>query len=192
MGEIKLNETPVRTAKNYNINNIKLENVEIPKEIPEFNNVLLTRTSSPIEEIRFCNNTELTYGISEELNSQALETPNQKITILVQGKNNEESNIEFNFDAQNSILVDNIDISAMQNTKSTIVIKYYSPEDLKAFHNGIIRVHAMENSNIDVFLVNLMNTKSENFISIENEIEAKAKVNYTIVDFGGAHSITNY
>lgn len=192
MGEIKLNETPVRTAQNYNINNIKLENVEIPKEIPEFNNVLLTRTSSPIEEIRFCNNTELTYGISEELNSQALETPNQKITILVQGKNNEESNIEFNFDAQNSILVDNIDISAMQNTKSTIVIKYYSPEDLKAFHNGIIRVHAMENSNIDVILVNLMNTKSENFISIENEIEAKAKVNYTIVDFGGAHSITNY
>ena len=28
---IKLNETPVRTARNFNINNIKLENIEIPE-----------------------------------------------------------------------------------------------------------------------------------------------------------------
>ena len=38
----------------------------------------------------------------------------------------------------------------------------------------------------------MLNTKSNNFISVENTLEAKTKINYTIVDFGGAHSITNY
>ncbi len=37
-----------------------------------------------------------------------------------------------------------------------------------------------------------MNTKSNNFLAIENNFEENAKVNYTIVDFGGKHSITNY
>ena len=37
-----------------------------------------------------------------------------------------------------------------------------------------------------------MNTNSNNFMSIENTFEANSKVNYTIVDFGGKNSITNY
>ena len=42
---MKLNETPVRTSRNFNINNIKLDNIEIPKKIPTFNkkNVTLDR-----------------------------------------------------------------------------------------------------------------------------------------------------
>lgn len=37
-----------------------------------------------------------------------------------------------------------------------------------------------------------MNIKSNNFLAIENDFEENAKINYTIVDFGGNHSITNY
>ena len=37
-----------------------------------------------------------------------------------------------------------------------------------------------------------MDEKSNNFIAIQNTLETNAKVNYTIVDFGGANSITNY
>ena len=40
--------------------------------------------------------------------------------------------------------------------------------------------------------MNLMNTKSQNFLSIENVIEKNSKVNYYIIDFGGKNSITNY
>ena len=36
---LKLNETPVRTARNFNINNIKLEDVIIPENIRSFENV---------------------------------------------------------------------------------------------------------------------------------------------------------
>ena len=38
MEKLKLNETPVRTSRNFNINNIKLENIEIPEIIHEFKN----------------------------------------------------------------------------------------------------------------------------------------------------------
>ena len=60
------------------------------------------------------------------------------------------------------------------------------------FHNGIIDVLAKKNSKINITLVNLMNNNSNNFISIQNNLEEKANVNYTIVDFGGKACITNY
>ena len=37
MTNLKLNETPIRTAKNYKINNIRLENINVPENISEFN-----------------------------------------------------------------------------------------------------------------------------------------------------------
>ena len=39
MEKLKLNETPIRTSRNYNINNIKIENINIPEVIDEFKNV---------------------------------------------------------------------------------------------------------------------------------------------------------
>ena len=43
---MKLNETPVRTSRNFNINNIKLDNIEIPKKIPTFNKKTVTIDSN--------------------------------------------------------------------------------------------------------------------------------------------------
>ena len=36
MVDLKLNETPVRTARNFNSNNIKLENIEMPEKVETF------------------------------------------------------------------------------------------------------------------------------------------------------------
>ena len=74
----------------------------------------------------------------------------------------------------------------------TITIKYESVEDIKAYHNGIINVIAKPNSNLNIILVNLIDTKSNNFLSIQNTLEGNAKVTYWIIDFGGKNSITNY
>ena len=43
---MELNETPVRTSRNFNINNIKLDNIEIPKKIPTFNKKTVTIDSN--------------------------------------------------------------------------------------------------------------------------------------------------
>ena len=42
---LKLNETPVRTSRNFHINNIKLDDVNIPNKITSFKNVSISKDS---------------------------------------------------------------------------------------------------------------------------------------------------
>lgn len=189
---MKINETPVRTSRNFNINNIKLENIEIPENIGKFNNLIITEESSKINVDNNTSNIKLTYGLGDFFSNQVTEQSNQKLKLTVDCKTNKEKQVEFKFDDENKVLIEDIEIVANENTKATIIIKYTSSEDVQAFHNGIIRLHAKQNSNINIILVNLLNTKSNNFISIQNDFEENSKVNYCIVDFGGKNSITNY
>ena len=202
MENLKLNETPVRTARNFRINNIKLENIEVPEVITSFENVTIIGDTSKIniEQNADNTNTDLVYGLSEELTNQAKHGANQKIKLTINSNQNEkskaeektEAEIDFKFDDENAALIDNIEITANENTKSTIIIKYTSNQENGNYHNGIIKAQAEKNAELNIVLVNLMNIKSNNFLAIENEFEENAKINYTIVDFGGKHSITNY
>lgn len=193
MENLKLNETPVRTAKNFRINNIKLENIEFPEVIPSFENVTIIGDTSKID-IDSNTDINLVYGLSEELTEQVKREANQKIKLNINSNQNEraEAEIDFNFDNENSVLIDNIEIIANENTKSTVIIKYTSNKENECYHNGIIKAKAEKNAELNIVLVNLMNTKSNNFLAIENDFGENAKINYTIVDFGGKHSITNY
>ena len=192
MKKIEINETLVRTSRNFNINNIKIENIEIPEKIKQFKNVHITGETSKINIDNDTSNIKLVYELSGFLTNQVINYANQKLRLIIDSKTNKETQIEFKFDKENTELVDDIEVVANEGTKATIIIKYALNEDIQVFHNGIIRVNAKQNSNVKIILVNLINSKSENFISIENNFEANAKVNYTIVDFGGKHSITNY
>lgn len=69
MENLKLNETPVRTAKNFRINNIKLENIEVLEVIPTFENVTIIGDTSKID-IDSNTDINLVYGLSEELTNQ--------------------------------------------------------------------------------------------------------------------------
>lgn len=215
MIDLKLNETPVRTSRNFNCNNIVLENLIIPEEYKAFKNIEIIK-SSKIDLEENVSKTKLTYGLGDILEKQAMEKPNKKITLKVNGKAKEEASITFNFDSENANLIENIEIIAEENSKANIYIKYANPENTPCknlncenilcektqnidkktknnyYHNGIIRVLAKENSNINVTLVNLLNEASQNFISIENKVQKNAKLNFCIVDFGGKNSITNY
>ncbi len=214
MDNLKLNETPVRTAKNFRINNIKLENIEVPEVIPSFENVTIIGDTSKMDIEQNADNADntnidLVYGLSEELTNQVKHGANQKVKLNINSNQNEEvmpklcecsdikeekteAEIDFNFDNENSVLIDNIEIIANENTKATIIIKYISNQENENYHNGIIKSRAEKNAELNIVLVNLMNTKSNNFLAIENDFEENAKINYTIVDFGGKHSITNY
>ena len=188
---LKLNETPVRTAKNFKINNIKLDDNIIPRNVRSFENVDIINESSNIiidNNVKF---TKLNYGLGKDLENLNIQA-NQNINIEINSKTNKNVYVNFEFDEDNLNLLDNIIITANENAKATVIIKYKSEANIKAFHNGIIRVNAIKNSNIKVILVNLLNNESNNFIAIENTLQENAKVNYCIVDFGGKNSITNY
>ena len=192
MGNLKLNETPVRTSRNFNINNIKLDNIDIPENIEKFENIKIigedskTYIDSNIEEVNF------KYGLGDILTNQVNNNSNAKLKLDINSKSNKEIILEFKIDKSNLNLIENIQITANENVKETLIIKYESENDVKAFHNGLINVIAKKNSDLSIVIVNLLNEKSNNFISIQNTIEENAKVKYTIVDFGGKNSVTNY
>ena len=188
MEKMKLNETPIRTSRNFNINNIKLENIDIPENISKFNNI---KTTTNVQEV-IANNCELTYGLGNILIDQIKNNSNKNLKIILDNNENENTLVEFNFDENNNTLIDNIEIIANESCTGAIIIKYNTKSNIQCYHNGIIKTYAHKNSNVKIIVVNLLNTISNNFISIENELDEFAKINYTIVDFGAKNSITNY
>ena len=49
MKELKINETPVRTSRNFNINNIKLKDIELPKRTRPFKTMKITGQTPKIK-----------------------------------------------------------------------------------------------------------------------------------------------
>ena len=182
-----LNQTPIRTSKNYKINNIELD-IEVPKKIKEFSGLTILGDTSNFNISDKVSKIPLKYG--NGLESQIFEKGNQNIKI------SETKTgllyLDFNFNEENHDLIENIEIDANTKSKTTIYIKYMSDDNFECYHNGIIRVNAKANSKTNIVVVNMLNNKSNNLLSIENTLEENARVDYTIVDFGGKTSITNY
>ena len=190
MEKLKLNETPVRTSKNFNINNIEIKNVNVPKDINEFENFKIVNSNNTkiSEDI---SSYKLTYGLGDFLLNEIIENSNKKLNININGINNKIL-LDFYFDKNNLNLLENIEFTANKGSRANIIIRYKSDEELEAYHNGIIKLFAEENSNITITIVNLLSLKSNNFLSIENIIKDNSKVNYNIIDLGSINSITNY
>lgn len=184
MEMLKLNETPVRTSRNYKINNIKLENVELPTNIKEFTSTEITG----IKEIDTnVSGIDLVYGTGKILEENINNYANNKIKIE---NTSGDIQINYNFDNENTQLINNLEIIAENNLN--IIIKYESKTEKECFHNGVIRLLAKENANVNITIVNLLNNSSNNFDSIENVLQENANVNYTIIDIGAKNSVSNY
>ena len=188
---LRINETPVRTSKSFNINDINIKEQEIENKFNEFENVEIIGDSSKIKISNDKTPINLKYGLGEELTNQVKNNSNQNYQIIVDSKTNKETIFNFDFDKTNSTLIENIDILANEGTSATFIFKYESPRDLESYHNGIIKLNAKENSNINIIIINLLSNTSINLLSIENKIDKEANVTYTIVDFGGEKTITN-
>lgn len=190
MPKIKLNETPVRTSRNFNINNLKLENITVPEEIGEFESVTIQGENLKVDEN--CSDFEPRFGLSDFFTKQIKENANQKLRLQIDDKTGKEVKIDFDFDEENLSLVENIEIIAKEDAKATVIVKYEAKENLECFHNGRLRVVAEKNTEIHVIFVNFMNMCSSHFMTMENIVAENAKIHYTIVDFGGKNSVTNY
>lgn len=186
MEKLKVNATPVRTARNFKINNIEVE-LDLPEKIAEFKNVEIINDKSNIDSE--VSNLPLTYGNGKILEELNYETANSKIRIQTSNKK-ENIKIRYNFDDNNLNLINQIEIIA--NGDTNVIIEYKSQTSQKCLHNGIIRTIANENAKLNVTIINLLNENSDNFEAIENRLEKNSKVKYTIIDIGGKTSVSNY
>lgn len=51
METLKLNNTPVRTSRNFGINNIELKDIELPEDLKEFKNVEIINEGCSLEKV---------------------------------------------------------------------------------------------------------------------------------------------
>ncbi len=188
-----LNETPVRTSRNFNINNIKVKNVTIKDNVKEFKNINVCNDSSKIvisDDVQ--KDYTLKYGLSEELTCQVENSANVIKKIDINSLVKKTVKIELNFDLESSELIENLEVHANKNSKSVIILKYNSNDEIEFYHNQVLRVIADEDSDLTIIMLVNLNSLSNNFISIENTLKQNSKVEYKIIDLGGKNSIINY
>lgn len=188
MEKVILNETPRRTAKSFGINNFKIEYFNIP-EVEKFTNV---KIKSGVKIENTPHEFKPKFSIGTELVEQ-LKAANQKLYINIDKSLNKPIFIDFELDNKQKVLVDNVSIRAEEGITATVVLRYKTKDEaVKAFHNGACTVKAKENSNVKVIILNLLNSNSENYYSMNNKLEENAKLEFVIADFGGTRTITNY
>ena len=73
---LKLNDTPVRTSRNFGINNIKLENIDIPERLEKFQDVEIISENCIVDDNT--SNQELTYGNGKILEENVSKYSNNK------------------------------------------------------------------------------------------------------------------
>lgn len=181
-----LNETPVRTSRNFLINNIKLEDVEFPNNLKEFNNVEIISDNTKVEKVN--DDIVLTYGLGKELEENSNKSCNNSIQLNIDKK--DDIRIIYSFDDENCNLINKIEINASKDC--SVTVEYKSNTSKKCFHNGIIKVNCINKAKVKLSVINLLNENSLNFESFENELSENANLEYTIIDIGAEKSVSNY
>ena len=183
-----LNETPVRTANNFGINNIELI-LDVPKIHKEFENFSIE--TDDIDKIKF----EISLdNVTQSENRIGLERRiNKTVKIIIPENVQVEENIklEFELDDENELLIENIEIILEKNSSANFQIVYTSSNLEEAFHSGELNINLKENANAKVVVANLVKN-TNNFYEMKNILEKNSILNYTIAEIGGNNKISNY
>lgn len=183
-----LNETPVRTANNFGINNIELI-LDVPKICKEFENFSIE--TDDIDKIKFEISSE---NITQSENRIGLERRiNKTVKVIIPENVQVEENIklEFELDDENKLLIENIEIILEKNSSANFQILYTSSNLEEAFHSGELNINLKENAKAKVVIANLVKN-TNNFYEMKNILEKNSTLNYTIAEIGGNNKISNY
>lgn len=180
---ININKTPVRTSENYGVNDYKIDENLINRNIKEFNNFHANAKLNDIAE-----KVNLTYGLGRETLNQINEESNFKKEIILENDNF----ITFTFDENNKALVECLKITVKKAANGKLIIKYKSDLANEYYHNGLIKIVMEESASAKIVLVNEINNSSINLLSIDSELDKNSKLDFAVIDLGGRLSVSNY
>ena len=184
---MQVNETPIRTSKSFNINNIEISDIKMPQKKCEFKNIEILANSAFINTN--IKNEKFAYGNGKILEENISNYANHILNVQ-ENKSKETVQINYVFDDENLQLINNIEIYS--KNELNVIIKYTSKTEKQCFHNGKIKVYANKGSKVNIIIINLLNIKTNNFEEIENTLEDESNLNYTIIDIGAKNSVINY
>lgn len=191
MESLKINNTPVRTSRNYNANNIKIENFSFPKTFKKFEDIsIIIPNEKNVLENDFDIDKNITYGLGEEFNNLIENSLNYKLKITINNKRNNNTYLTFNL-SKNKNLVSYIEINTVKGARGTIFIRFEGEDD-KYFVYSRIKANIEEKSNIKVVVLNFLNDKSSFFSEYDSNVKESAKFDFNIAELGAKYSISNY
>ena len=111
MEKVIVNETPIRTSRNFGINNIKLENIVLPENLNKFENVKITSNHCEVSDIK--PNVKLVYGMSNVFEENLEKNCNSALKFSSEKK--DDICIEYCFDDNNADLLNYLEIEAIKD-----------------------------------------------------------------------------
>ena len=179
-----INETPVRTSKNFEINEYRNE-IILPNKV-----ILSGKSNVKLDNFitnKVDNIANIKYGIGDKVRDFYLKNINNKISIT-----STKTNAEFNISnelKENDILCDYINIDISKDTDCKGVILYSS---IKAEHFGFININAEENAKGNIVIVNDLGANSNSYLTIQANTNNYADIKFIVIDFAGKTSINSY
>ena len=181
-----LNNTPIRTCVKYKINDIIIENLYLPSKTNEFKSFEVNCENVEISNVSTFD--KLTYGAGEILEENIAKFCNSSYYIKPT-KSDAKFEVTYTFNNDNTELSNYIIIDADKDMSARVVFR--SDTNTDCYHNFILKINVKNKANVHVEVVNLLNDKTNHFISVENEIEEDSKLNLIMVDMGGKYSVSN-
>ncbi|CAM3492264.1 SufD family Fe-S cluster assembly protein [Pseudostreptobacillus hongkongensis] len=116
---------------------------------------------------------------------------NVRKNILIEKEIKEPVFLTFELDKENPHLVDVLNIHMKENSSLKLFVMYKGLDEEYTYHNGYIKVNGEKNSNLDIIVIQTLNTNSENFFGMDIQVMEDATVNYYGVEFGGHANVTS-
>ncbi len=185
-----LNNTPIRTANNFGINDITVE-MEKPI-VKNFENVTIIGEELNLIELNNNDSNINNENIKSRIGLEIRQNYCVDITVPKGTCIEKPIEIDFDFDEDNLVLIDNIKITLEENSKADFNFKYISNNDERNFHYLKQEIFAEKNSSSNISITNMMNNESDSFIAVENTLGENAKIKHILVEIGGKNKISNY
>lgn len=183
-----INYSPILTTRNYGINSAKVDASVFCDKVFPFKNVNIENGDRFL--VKNKNDEKLLCMIGEEFDKQLRKNENVNLKFCVDENPKETIFIKFDFDQKNSTLVENVNFEIEKNVQANIVVTFEG--NCKSYHNGQLQFDCGENSCVNVVVVCDMTENSLNFLRFGGSVEKNAKLDLTIVDFGGQSDIHRF
>lgn len=204
----KLNSTVVPTWKHLKLNNFNLNNFVKPaienykKSYLEYSKddfqgavVLSMEQAIKVDKNAGMHlNLDEKYGVSEEFIKIAENEFNSGVFVHLPKDKIINSYIKMNYvlDKENPTLIDHNIIVAEPGSRATLIVDYSSDDAAEIFHNGVTKVFAGENSEINIIKIQRMNNNAVHLDSNLAVVSRDAKVNWVTIEMGSHINVTNY
>ena len=171
---MKINNTPVNTTKNYNINNFLVEDNIFNINLNKFEDI-----NCNYEIIK--QKTNITNAMSNEI-LLTLKNANAYNKLNITKDTNDPIEIVYTL-TQN--LADTLTISVSEGINAEVVIKYVGTN--AELHVGYIFADIQNNAKLNLTIVS--DTNCPNFVHVISNLKSNTILNQTIIDFGKKYSV---